>query len=103
MIDRVQIFPIDFDLRHHLEFCAKALSELFDFSFSAWLLSCELVARECENFQTLGSQLIIQYSHLLIVSFGDASFGRDIDNQETLAFVFQICELEQVSINVFAF
>jgi hypothetical protein len=102
MIDRVHVFPIDIDLRHHLEFSPEATSERFDFSFTAWLLIFELVARESNNFQTLVSHIIIQDHQLLIVSFGNSSGARDIDNQETLEFVLQICELEQVSINVFA-
>ena len=74
-----------FDFREHRErgsICA--ISELFDFCISSWLLVAELIAGKGEDLKTLPFELLMELNHFFVVLVCQTSLGRHIDNHDTL-------------------
>ena len=90
LVERVSICTIHINLGEHWEFRTVFLScELFDFSFSSWLLCIELIAWESKDFETFFAELLVDLNHFFVVLIGQTSLCRDVHDHDALLSVDQ--------------
>ena len=77
---------VDLDLLEHRKSdVVLRLRELEDLGISARFLLTELIARETEDRKTLGFVCFVKGTQTCVLR-GEASFGRDVDDQAGLTF-----------------
>jgi len=69
---RMGRIPIDVDLAEQIELhSVLALCKLLDVCIGSWLLTCELIAGECQNLQPLAlAILLMQLDQFTVVAVG---------------------------------
>lgn len=87
LVQIASTFAIDFDLRKEREVdVVVGCGELENLGIRARLLSGELITRETENGETLGSVCFLQRTQTCVL-WGEASTTSDVDDQANLAAV----------------
>ena len=85
LVDRRSRVTFDIDFAHEVEAnLVVGLDPLLDFSLRLRFLRTELVARECQDSQTIALVCIVHLFVLAIVPIGQASLGCDVDHDNGL-------------------
>ena len=102
LVDWVSTWPVHFDLWEQWELSpVLARGKRLDLSLSAWFLPTELVAWECQDFEALLAELLMELYHFLVVRIGQASLGGHIDNHDAfLAFDEFLKRVDHFSIDI---
>lgn len=83
-IHRVGVWSVNLNFFHNFECGIKfALGECLDLGCSARLLTLELVTWECQYFESLPFELLMDFHHFFVVLSSCRSFGCHIDDHNT--------------------
>jgi len=103
-VDGVGVGAIHFDLGEHRELdTVRISSKGLDFSLGAFFLFFELIAGECENFEALAAELLMDLNHLFVVLVGQTSSGGDVYDKSGFLLAVEAAEtFDLVSVNIFS-